>query len=232
MSLSVTPVLDHGMVQLRGVLGGDHSVVGAARVSTKHGPDTASKGEESDAKLIRYLMTHGHGTPFEHCVFQWYVKAPIFVVREWQRHRMASFNEMSGRYAEFEPEFYMPQLPRVPDPGNKQSSVVPDDPNNILRDNVWAAFEHVYAAAWEEYQDMLHKGGVAREMARMVLPLNLYTSFWFTVNARSLMNFLMLRNAPDAQWEIREYARALEAHFEQLMPLTHAAFLRAERRAP
>src|SRR5688572_4589676 len=111
----VVNVLDRGEVRLLGVLGSDASVVGAARVSTGKEPEQASKGQEADKRLINFLMRNGHGTPFEHSVFQWYVKAPIFVVREWQRHRIASYNEQSGRYTEFQPEFYVPDHYRVQD---------------------------------------------------------------------------------------------------------------------
>jgi thymidylate synthase (FAD) len=109
-------ILDHGEVSLIDQMAGDHKVYGSARVSTGKRPEDSSKGEAADTGLIRFLMQNGHGTPFEHAVFQLFVKAPIFVVREWQRHRMASYNEQSGRYSEFHPEFYVPDHVRTPDP--------------------------------------------------------------------------------------------------------------------
>jgi thymidylate synthase (FAD) len=225
----VTAVLDHGEVLLVDHMASDQKVTGAARVSTGKGPEYTSKGPEADEKLIRYLMAHGHGTPFEHAVFQFFVKAPIFVVREWQRHRVASYNEQSGRYSEFKPEFYVPDHARVPDPANKQSSVVGVD--EVVTDHVVRWSEAAQSEAFRTYQ-MLLDTGVAREMARIVLPLSLYTSFWWTVNARSLMNFQMLRNHEAAQWEIRQYAAAIEAMFAEVMPMTHTAFVAAGRKAP
>jgi thymidylate synthase (FAD) len=227
-------VLDHGEVLLVDHMASDQKVTGAARVSTGKGPEYTSKGPEADEKLIRYLMDHGHGTPFEHAVFQFFVKAPIFVVREWQRHRMASYNEFSLRYAEVHAdsitsELYLPDEVRVPDPGNKQSSVVTTDEVVIDRAHRWIG--DAYSNATRTYA-MLLNTGVAREMARIVLPLGLYTKFWFTVNARSLMNFLALRNHPAAQWEIAEYARAIEAMFAEVMPITYAAFVDRGRVAP
>ena len=220
----MTAVLDHGLVLLVDHMASDVKVVGAARVSTGKTPEESSKGPEGDAKLIEFLMAHHHGTPFEHAVFQFYVKAPIFVVREWQRHRMASYNEQSGRYAEFQPEFYQPDHTRGTDPKNKQSSVRTGDRAPL-------GLKRMAEAAYAEYRAMLD-AGIAREMARIVLPLSLYTSFWFTVNARSLMNFLALRNAPAAQWEIQQYAVAIEALFGEVMPLTYAAFVKSGRVAP
>lgn len=227
--VSEVTVLDLGRVILVDHMASDQKVTGAARVSTGKGPEFTSKGPESDQKLISYLMTEKHGTPFEHSVFQFYVKAPIFVVREWLRHRMASFNEQSGRYAEFKPEFYLPDHVRVQDPTNKQSSVVSVD--EALSGEYQLAVGESSMDAYTLYRGMLERG-VAREMARIVLPLNMYSSFWFTVNARSLLNFLELRNAPGAQWEIAEYARALEVMFAEVMPMTYRAFISAGRKAP
>lgn len=228
-------VLDLGEVRLLGALGDDMSVVGAARVSGGNDPDAASKGGESDARLIAYLMDHGHGTPFEHVVFQWYIKAPLFVVREWQRHRIASYNEQSGRYSVMAAEFYVPDHVRVPDTVNKQGSVRYDPTDkpagdDFIRTTQWA-IKSAGELAYETYKTML-QGGVAREMARLVLPLNMYTAFWFTINARSLMNFLALRNHDAAQWEIRQYAITLEEDFRRIMPVTHQAFTHFGRRAP
>jgi thymidylate synthase (FAD) len=205
-----------------------------ARVSTGKRPEDAfpsSKGEAADTGLIRFLMQNGHGTPFEHAVFQLFVKAPIFVVREWQRHRMASYNEQSGRYSEFHPEFYVPDHVRTPDPVNKQSSIKNETIDQAMRDAIRFSLKGTAELAFDSYRQMLDNG-VAREMARMILPLSTYTSFWFTVNARSLMNFMELRNAPAAQWEIQQYAAAVEGTFAGAMPLTYAAWIDADRRAP
>lgn len=232
----MTAVLDHGLVTLVDHMASDLKVTGAARVSTGKGPEYTSKGPEADVRLIHYLMTHGHGTPFEHAVFQFFVKAPIFVIREHQRHRIGSYNEQSGRYSEFQAEFYVPDHVRVPDPDNKQGAIRyeehPDDPTGGGWDaRILEGIALSHDAAFGQYQHMLDQG-VAREMARIVLPLSLYSSYWWTVNARSLMNFLMLRNADAAQWEIRQFAIAIEAMFAEIMPLTHAAFIDHGRVAP
>lgn len=221
-------VLDHGEIRLLDDMASDQKVVGAARVSTGKGPEYTSKGPEADEKLIRFLMTNGHGTPFEHSTYQFFVKAPIFVVREWQRHRIGSYNEQSGRYSEMAPEFYVPDHVRVPDPANKQQSLRVKDPGAIA--GVPELMREQMLDAFDLYQRLLRLG-VAREMARMVLPLSTYTAFWWTVNARSALNFLMLRNAEAAQWEIRQYAAAIERLFAEVMPMTWAAFA-IDRRAP
>lgn len=211
-------VLDHGYVELVQSSASDLSVVAAARVSlgvTKE----ASKGEVADRRLIRYLLRHHHGTPFEHNLFTFLVRAPLFVVREWHRHRVGwSYNEVSGRYTEMAEEFYVPSAIRVPGPTNRQGSVPAD----------WTAEEEAYEldrirlaseSAFDSYARLLNNG-VARELARIILPLNTYTSFYASCNARSLMHFLNLRLPEDAQWEIRQYAEALAALFEQEMPVT------------
>ncbi len=230
VSSSRHDVLDKGEVRLLRHLGDDLSVVGAARVSHAVAPEDASKGQHADERLIEYLMAHRHGSPFEHVVFQFYVKAPLFVVREWQRHRIASYNEQSGRYTEFEPEFYIPDHVRVPDTENRQGSVKAMEAGKVSADLIHQMHAEAMSA-FQTYVRLMHHG-MAREMARLVLPLNLYTSFWFTINARSLMNFLSLRNAPNAQWEIQEYARAIEADFATVMPATWRSFERNGRRAP
>lgn len=234
----MSSVLDHGEVLLVDHMAGDSKVVDAARISTGkedmgriRGID-APRVVEKDRKLINYLMSNGHGTPFEHAVFQFYIKCPIFVAREWQRHRVASYNEFSMRYAEVKNEsadFYIPSNVRVPDPDNKQSSVAVE--TDTVRRRELEFIESSSRASFSMYTELLARG-VAREMARMVLPVNIYTKFWFTVNARSLMNFLMLRNHPAAQWEIHQYAGILEWEFAQVMPWTHTAFVENGRKAP
>ena len=243
-SLAGTRVLDKGEIRLLNQMGGDKSVVAAARVSNGVSYEEASKGPESDQKLINYLVKHRHGTPFEHATFQFYVKAPLFVRSEWHRHRMASYNEISGRYVEYEPEFYFPQDFRIPGTTNKQGSIVPGP--DYFRDNVgfWSfnrgpdgvqsdrlywngvvlnLFVKQTMEAYKIYQTLISQG-VAKEMARMILPLNLYTQFYVTINARSLMNFLSLRTAQDAQWEIRQYALVMENMFHEAMPFTYNAW--------
>jgi thymidylate synthase (FAD) len=221
-------VLDHGFVRLDAVLADDLSVVNAARVSF------GARVEEMDdrsAGLVRFLMRERHGTPFEHNFFRFHIKAPLFVTREWQRHRVGSFNERSGRYSELPDEFYVPAAgnvrTQVGKPGAYTFEPLPDDAAEGVREGITAS----YAESYRRYQELL-EAGVAKEVERSVLPVGLYTEFYWSVNARSLMNFLSLRNAPTAQLEIRLFAEAAERHFEAAMPVTHAAFVAQGRTAP
>jgi thymidylate synthase (FAD) len=212
------PVLDKGFVRLVDFMGGDQGVVDAARVSY----GGVSKGPEADKKLISYLLKHSHLTPFEHAVFKFHVRAPIFVARQWFRHRFAAYNEISFRYTEVKDDFYMPGVWRGQDKKNKQGSA----PAAALdQQALRALFQTQVESALAAYQTMIERG-VAREMARMVLPVNLYTEFYWTVNARSLMNFVSLRADAHAQWEIQQYGEALARAFREGMPWTYEAFLR------
>lgn len=212
-------VLDKGFVELISVMGSDQTVVKSARVSTGSG----SKGQEKDKRLIEYLMKHRHETPFEHVVFTFHIKCPIFVARQWFRHRIASYNEKSGRYSKMSHEFYMPEKMRAPHPKDKQMSV----PNRGEVDDEKAKtlIQEVYDHAYSVYQKLLEMG-VARELARIVLPLSLYTEFYWTVNLRSLMNFLSLRADSHAQWEIQQYAKAIAEYFKDCCPWSYEAFLK------
>ena len=227
--LGNTKVLDKGFVGLVSYAGGDISVVASARVSNGLGPEETSKGAEKDQKLINYLMKHRHGTPFEHNMFTFYVKAPIFVAREWMRHRIGSYNERSGRYTEFKPEFYIPLVARGPAETNKQGSIM----LNSEAANTWVAItiENSSMEAYEDYKRLI-SFGIAKEMARMILPVNTYTEYYWTVNARSLMNFLSLRCGEDAQWEIRQYAEAIRDIFKDIMPMTYKAWIENGSLAP
>jgi len=211
--------LDKGFVRLVDFMGGDQAVVQAARVSFGQG----SKGEEKDRKLIDYLMKHGHHTPFEHAVFKFHVKCPIFVARQWFRHRWSSFNEISGRYTEMKYEFYHPGSWRT----QKDKNYAYEDPPPEKGAALTAALEDHYRRVYELYEDMLAQG-VAKEQARIVLPLALYTQFYWTVNARSLINFLRLRTDRHAQYEIRAYAERIEEIFREKMPWSYEAYQRYE----
>ncbi len=221
-------VLDHGFVRLDAAMADDLSVVNAARVSFAQQVDAMS---ERDEGLIRFLMRERHGTPFEHNAFRFHIKAPIFVAREWMRHRVGSFNEWSGRYSQLEPEFYLPAAEDVRTQVGKPGAYTfePVDPG--LAEHTRDAQRAVYEQAYATYLDLLERD-VAKELARNVLPVAIYTQFYWTLNARSLMNFLSLRNAETAQREIRAYAAALESLFATQMPVTHAAFLANDRRSP
>jgi thymidylate synthase (FAD) len=221
-------VLDHGFVRLDAAMADDLSVVNAARVSF------AQRSEEMDeraAGLIRFLMRERHGTPFEHNSFRFHVKCPIFVAREWMRHRTGSFNEWSGRYSQLEQEFYVPEPEDVRTQVGKPGAYTFEQVDPQLAEETRASQESVYEHAYRTYEHLLERG-IAKEIARNVLPVAIYTQFYWTVNARSLMNFVSLRNAETAQREIRRYGAAVEELFSRQMPATHAAFVANERRAP
>jgi thymidylate synthase (FAD) len=212
------PVLDHGFVRLvEAPQNGDIAVVRAARVSYGSGAKTPSE----DKKLIAYLLNHDHGSPFEMAHFIFHVKVPILVMRQWIRHRIASYNEISFRYTEAPDEFYIPQTFRVPSKTNKQGSDASPEIDHV---RCRAIVERSCRSAYEDYQQLLNVG-VAKEMARMVLPVNIYTEFYWAINARSLMNFLSLRCEDHAQWETRQFANALAPIFAREMPWTYEAFI-------
>ncbi|HOI42559.1 MAG TPA: FAD-dependent thymidylate synthase [Elusimicrobiales bacterium] len=210
-------MLDKGFVKLVDFMGGDMRAVESARVSF----GGVSKGEDRDRKLLEYLLEHGHFSPFEHSVFQFHIKCPIFVARQWMRHRIASYNEISARYTEVHDEFYTPEEFRAQDTVNRQGSVEGRLDQSALSAEYSAAIDASYSA----YQALL-KAGVARELARGVLPVSQYTQFYWTVNARSLLNFLDLRLHKHAQLEIRRYAEAIAAVFREKMPWTWEAHRR------
>ena len=221
------PVLDHGFVALDGALASDLSVVNGARVSFNQVSDEMT---ERDQGLIRFLMREQHGSPFEHGYFRFIVKAPLFVVREHHRHRAGhSYNEWSGRYSKMEPEFYVPDYVRtqIGKPGAYSFEPVDDD----TRDTARREIEENATRAFQAYERMLEQG-VAKEVARAVLPLSTYTKYFWSCNPRSLMHFCSLRNHEAAQFEIRQYAAAAESFLERLMPITHAAFVERGRIAP
>jgi thymidylate synthase (FAD) len=210
----------------------DSDVVFAARVSTAGEQSLESVDDDParSAGLIRFLMRSRHGSPFEHNSMTFYVSAPIFVFREFQRHRIASYNEESGRYREVRPVFYLPGDDRkLVQEGKAGAYTFVDgtpEQRRLVQDTTRTACRDAYAA----YQEML-AAGVAREVARIVLPLSLYSSMYVTLNARSLMNFLSLRTIREQstfpsfpQREIEMVAERMEPHFARLMPITYAAF--------
>jgi thymidylate synthase (FAD) len=221
-------VLDHGFVRLDDAMATDLSVVNAARVSFARRKEVM---DESDAGLIRFLMRDRHGTPFEHNAFRFHVRAPLFVAREWFRHRVGSFNEFSMRYARATDDFYVPEpedvRTQIGKPGAYSFDPVSPEVAETTRDELRAVYETAYAT-----YERLVELGVARELARLVMPIGAYTEFYWTVNARSLMNFVSLRAAETAQREIRRYAEACEHFLAERMPVTHAAFVASGRIAP
>lgn len=210
------PVLDKGFVTLIDRMGDDRAICEAARVSYKSEAKTA----EDDRKLVRYLWDNKHTTPFEHVVFKFHVKAPIFVARQWFRHRMASYNETSFRYREAPPEFYVPKRWRAQDTKNKQGSKTTEDIGHAVASD---ALLRSSEQSMLTYEWMLHEG-IAKEMARMVLPTNLYTEFYWTVNLHSLMHFTRLRSEKHAQWEIKQFSNTLWSIWAPIVPWTAEAF--------
>jgi thymidylate synthase (FAD) len=218
----------------------DADVIWAARVSTKGESSLADieADPERSAGLINYLMRDRHGTPFEHSSMTFYVRAPIFVFREFMRHRTFSYNEESGRYRELEPEFYVPgperKLVQVGKAGRYDFVAGTPEQHKLVTEATRESYRQAYAA----YREMLD-AGVAREVARTVLPVGLYSSMYATCNARALMNFLSLRTRRDdaaypsfPQREIELVAEAMEREWAAIMPLTHAAFEANGRVAP
>jgi len=218
----------------------DADVLWAARVSTK-GEQSLAEVEADpgrSAGLINFLMRDRHGTPFEHSSMTFYVQAPIFVFREFMRHRTFSYNEESGRYRRLEPEFYVPGPGRKLVQEGKPGAYVFTDGTPIQHKLVDETVRESCRTAYAAYLEMLD-AGVAREVARTVLPVGIYSSMYATCNARALMNFLSLRRRSEAstfpsfpQQEIEMVAGQMEAEWARLMPLTHAAFERNGRVCP
>jgi thymidylate synthase (FAD) len=171
------------------------------------------------------------GLRFEHNSFRFHVRAPLFVAREWFRHRVGSFNEFSMRYAKATDEFYVPDPEDVRSQVGKPGAYSFEPVTPELAEQTREELTAVYEAAWNAYTRLVEQG-VARELARLVMPVGAYTEFYWTVNARALMNFLSLRNAESAQREIRRYAEACERFLAELMPVTYEAFVASGRVAP
>jgi thymidylate synthase (FAD) len=265
-----TPVLDHGFVRVVDYMGDDAAVVQAARVS--YGTGTRKISE--DTSLIRYLMRHRHTTPFEMCEIKFHVKLPIFVARQWIRHRMANINEYSARYSILDREFYVPDVDHLEDLKThekiekKKSESVTLGQNSLFSEDpkiTKGVFSHIAQQSTENkqgrgyllsideskdviniiksesnrsytiYQKLLNEGdfgkildegrrGIARELARVVLPANIYTQWYWKTDLHNLLHFLSLRADPHAQYEIRAYAEAMLAMVRAWVPLTCAAF--------
>lgn len=213
-------VLDHGFVRLVDYLGGDDRIVQAARVSYGAGTRTVRE----DAALIDYLLRHAHTSPFEQVVLTFHLKMPIFVARQWMRHRTARANEISGRYSVLPNEFYLPsedQLrpqSRTNKQGRGDEAVPPEQ-----RERVLALLQEGQASRYAEYHSLV-EDGLARELARIHLPLSLYTEMYWQIDLHNLMHFLRLRTDDHAQYEIRAFGRALARCARAVAPLAYAAF--------
>lgn len=226
-------------VQLVKYSASDSDVAFAARVSTLGERSLPTDNEDTKLSgLINFLMRERHGSPFEHSVFTFYVKAPIFVWREHMRHRIASYNEESGRYRELQPEFYVPDNNRKLVQTGKPGAYVFVDGTIEQHAYTIAKYKAICRSSYENYKELLDMG-VAREVARGILPVTIYSSAYVTINSRSLMNFLSLRRAVEGshfpsypQREIEMVAEKYEKFFEELMPLTHSAFIENGRVSP
>ncbi|WP_343952341.1 FAD-dependent thymidylate synthase [Nonomuraea longicatena] len=232
--------LDDVTVELVKHSASDTDVLWAARVSTagEQSLEEVGTDPERSAGLINYLMRDRHGSPFEHTSMTFFVSAPIFVFREFHRHRVWSYNEESGRYRELQPVFYIPgagrRLVQEGKPGRYVFTEGTPEQHRLVEQTMAESYRHSYAA----YQEML-EAGIAREVARAVLPVGLFSSMYATCNARALMHFLSLRTkSEDAavpsfpQREIEMVAERMEVVWAELMPLTHAAFVANGRVAP
>jgi thymidylate synthase (FAD) len=223
-----TRLFEHGFVRLDGAMASDLSVVNSARVSFAKRKDVM---DESDAGLIRFLMRDRHGTPFEHNAFRFHVRCPLFVAREWFRHRVGSFNEESARYHQLEGDFYVPAVEDVRSQVGRPGAYTFEPVDPAVAEGLRTDMAEFYDRTYRLYQELIERG-IAKELARSVLPMGTFTQFYWTINARSLMNFLSLRAAETAQYEIRRYAEAIEPYFAELMPVTYEAFVAAGRVAP
>ena len=212
-------VLDHGFIRVIDYMGDDAAVVQAARVSYGKGTKTVSE----DAGLINYLMRHKHTTPFEMCGIKLHVKLPIFVARQWIRHRTGSFNEYSGRYSIMDDDFYVPSRKNLglQSASNKQGREGVLD-ESVAITSIGSIINHS-KEAYSLYEGLL-RNNVAREIARMVLPVNFYSQWYWKVDLKNLLDFLKLRTDPHAQYEIRVYAEEIEKILKQWLPITYGCY--------
>ena len=226
------PILDHGFIRVVDYMGNDTSIVQAARVSYGKG----TKKVNTDAGLIKYLMRHWHSTPFEMCEIKYHIKLPIFIARQWIRHRTANVNEYSARYSILDKEFYLPTSENLASQSqnNRQGrgDVLKGDQAKKVLDLLKSDAERTYS----NYEEMLNerydgtvidenKIGLARELARMNLTLNTYTQWYWKTDLLNLMNFLRLRADHHAQYEIRTYADAMLETLKKWVPITYEAFM-------
>lgn len=214
------PVLDKGFVRLVDHMGGDEAIVQAARVSYGKGTKKVSQ----DKGLIRYLMRHRHTTPFEMVDFKWHAKMPILVARQWVRHRTASINEYSLRYSEARDDFYIPDPDAIRSQSevNKQGRSDKELPKELI-EKVRENFLENSSRAFQLYQEM-NDAGIAKELARGVLPVNIYTEWYWKNDLHNTFHFLNLRMDKHAQWEIQQYANAMAGIIKEKVPIAYGAF--------
>ena len=226
------PVLDHGFIRVVDYMGDDTSIVQSARVSYGKG----TKKVSTDEGLIRYLLRHWHSTPFEMCEIKYHIKLPIFIARQWIRHRTANVNEYSARYSILDKEFYIPAPDKLAAQavnnrqgrGDVLEGEQAQEVLNILKEDSQRTYENYEKMLNERYDGSTideNKSGLARELARMNLTLNSYTQWYWKTDLLNLMNFLFLRADMHAQYEIRVYAEAMIETLKKWVPITHSAFL-------
>jgi len=226
------PVLDHGFIRVIDYMGDDSSIVQAARVSYGKG----TKKVSTDEGLIRYLMRHRHSTPFEMCEIKYHIKLPIFIARQWIRHRTANVNEYSARYSILDKEFYVPAKEQLAtqSASNRQGrgDVLGDSQANevlkILKDDATRTYSNYEIMLNERFDGTVideKKNGLARELARMNLTLNTYTQWYWKTDLLNLLNFLFLRSDDHAQYEIRVYADKMLETAKKWVPITYEAFM-------
>jgi len=228
----ILPVLDHGFVRVVDYMGDDTSIVQSARVSYGKG----TKKVSTDSGLIKYLMRHRHSTPFEMCEIKYHVKLPIFVARQWIRHRTANVNEYSARYSILDKEFYLPTKENLAaqSKNNRQgrgdliNGKQADDILKILKEDAEKSYNDYETILNERYDGTIineNKKGLARELARMNLTLNTYTQWYWKTDLLNLLNFLSLRADDHAQYEIRAYADVMIDSLKRWVPITYEAFM-------
>jgi len=215
-------VLDHGFVRLVDYMGGDARLVQTARVSYGEGTKTIRQ----DAGLIDYLLRHEHTSPFEHVIFELHCKMPIFVARQWIRHRTARLNEISGRYSVMKDEFYLPpreqiSLQSLDNKQGREKEAVPVE----LQDKILELLKQDQSSSYASYSEILNDG-IARELARINLPLSMYTEWYWQMDLKNMLHFLKLRMDSHAQWEIQEYARAIAEIVKAVCPKAYGSFER------
>ena len=226
------PILDHGFVRVIDYMGDDTSIVQAARVSYGKG----TKKVSTDSGLIKYLMRHWHSTPFEMCEIKYHVKLPIFIARQWIRHRTANVNEYSARYSILDKEFYLPSKENLAaqSKSNRQGRgdvLTGDQANevlNLLKNDAERTYDNYETMLNQRYDGSTiddNKSGLARELARMNLTLNTYTQWYWKTDLLNLMNFLRLRADSHAQYEIRAYADVMLDTLKKWVPITFEAFM-------
>ena len=213
-------VLDHGFVRVVDYMGADSAIVQAARVSYGKGTKKLSQ----DAALIGYLMRHAHTSPFEMCEIKFHIKLPIFVARQWVRHRTANINECSARYSVLENEFYIPEEDQVREQAtdNAQGRGEPLSASTVQR--ILTLFNDNASKMYNDYEEMLNHG-LARELARMNLTLNCYTHWYWKIDLHNLLKFITLRSAKGAQYELRAYVEKISEIVSAWVPISYKAFV-------